>query len=147
MSFSGKKLARTLLALGVVALLLSATFGIPHLGMTMTMDMDGNMTMSDCLMPGMTAVCNMTPLAHITTWQSAFAGLAQQYGTVFLLLLLSLAVVAMRVGWIRQQYPPPEALLKSFRRYVEKSRSLPVAILQELFSNGILNPKLYYVRS
>ncbi len=50
------------LALAIAATLLIGASGLPHMGMTMTMDEHGNMTMSDCLMPGITAVCNMTPL-------------------------------------------------------------------------------------
>ena len=86
---------RTLAILLTIAMFgfVLGTFGLPHLGMTMTMDMDGHMTMYNCLMPGMTAICNMTPLEHVASWQSMFTNVLLQSGTALLLLLIAFAIV------------------------------------------------------
>lgn len=87
-----QKSGQILLSFAVAALLLVGA-GLPHFGMTTSMDMDGNMTMTDCYMPGMTAICSMTPLQHISEWQKIFTATAQQTTTAVLLLLLALSVV------------------------------------------------------
>ncbi len=134
--------AKTLISTAVIVLFLAAAFGAPHLGMTMTMDEHGTMTMSDCYMPGMTAVCNMNALEHIASWQSAFASTLQEYGSTLLLLLL-FAATAFMIVWVRQQYPPPRNL-NVYRYRARQTRSLlPPTPLQELFSSGILHPKLF----
>ncbi len=131
---------KTAISLGIVAFLLVGA-GVPHFGMTMNTDMDGNMTMSDCYMPGMTAVCNMSPLEHVASWQSMFTSTPAQNFTLMLLLLVLVAVISFI--WIEQTHSPPLALqrlsLSSRRReYIPLHSSL-----QELFSNGILNPKVF----
>ena len=92
MFFKKETVTKTFLTLFIVVLLLVMVSGAPHFGMTMTMDMDGHMTMSDCLMPGITAICNMTPLEHMASWQSMFTSVLQEYGTVLFLVLLAFAV-------------------------------------------------------
>lgn len=135
-----RNFSQILLSFAVVALLLISA-GLPHFGMTMSMDMDGNMTMTDCYMPGMTAICNMTPLEHVASWQSMFTSTPVQS---FMLLLLSLVLTAL-VGflWTRQEHSPPllqrkHPVFSRRREYIPQHTSL-----QELFSQGILNPKLF----
>jgi hypothetical protein len=125
----------------VTGLFLAAAFGAPHFGMTMSMDEHGNMTMTDCYMPGMTVMCNMSALEHIASWQSAFTSIVQEYGSTLLLLLL-FAVIAIASVWVRQQYPPPKNLTTYLYR-IRQTHSLPQTSQQELFSNGILHPKIF----
>jgi hypothetical protein len=140
MSISQSALAKILFSFGAVAFLLVGALGLSHFGMTMKMDMNGNMDMSDCFMPGMAAVCNMNLLEHITTWQHAFLVPPQQYGILSLLLLF---IFALGTGRVRWQYPPPENRVQTLWSRVAQSCSLPATSLQELFSDGILNPKLF----
>lgn len=133
--------ARSVLAVGLAVFLLVGVMGLPHFGMSMSMDEHGNMTMTDCYMPGMTAMCNMSAIEHIASWQSAFASIVQEYGSTLLLLLL-FAVIAIAIVWVRQQYPPPKNL-NVYRYRVRQEHRLPPAPLQELFSSGILHPKIF----
>lgn len=141
MSLGEHALAKSLLSMAAMTLFLLAAFGAPHFGMSMTMDDQGNMTMSDCYMPGMTAICNMTAIEHIASWQSTFVSIVQEYGSTMLLLLL-FAVIAIAIVWVRQQYPPPKNR-NVYRYRVRQARRLPLTLLQELFSNGILHPKIF----
>ena len=135
------KTSKIILVFSVAALLLAGSFGLPHLGMTMEMDMDGNMTMSDCYMPGMTVICNMTPLEHIAGWQSIFTSVPAQNSVSILLLLIAAVVIGFT--WITQMHSPPvdrQRLLV----YSRQREYFPLhSQLQELFSQGILNPKLF----
>ncbi len=140
MSIPQSTLAKTLFSFGAIAFLLAGTLGLSHFGMNMKMDMDGNMDMSDCFMPGMAAICNMNLLEHITTWQHAFLAPPQQYSVLSLLLLFIFALGAGRVRW---QYPPPKDVYQFSWGYRAQSYSLPATPLQELFSDGVLNPKLF----
>ncbi len=138
MNFARQRLSQILLSFAMMALLL-ASVGLPHFGMAMSMDEQGNMAM-DCYMPGMTVACNMTALEHIASWQSAFASVVQQYGSTLLLVLLSMAIVF--AVWVRQQYPPPRNHF-AYRHRLRHLHKLPQSSLQELFSNGILHPKVF----
>lgn len=140
MIFLEQKLVRILLALGIAAFLLTGFLGLSRF--SMNMNMDGNMTMSDCpFMNGMT-ICNMNILDHIATWQNMFAHILPQHNsTAVFLLLLSLSLVT--VGWIKRQYLSPEDHFNQFS-YLSDSEYVPIVKpLQDLFQNGILNPKLF----
>lgn len=131
---------KILMSMGIIALLVSAS-GLPHFGMSMTMGMDenGNMSM-DCYMPGMTAVCNMTPLEHVSSWQSMFTSIPTQ-STALMLLLAMFAIVG--VIWTRHTHSPPQSQ-QIFSRFSHRRGYIPLhSALQELFSNGILNPKTF----
>ena len=129
-----------LLILGLVAFLSLGSFGMSH--STMSMGPDGSMTMTDCNMPGMTAICNMNPLEHIAMWQSMFTTTLQQNG--FDLLVLLLAAFTLALVWTRLLRPQlqPEKVL-TFSTIRSRGVSLPSPLFQELFSSGILNPKLF----
>ena len=140
MNYIEKKLAQIIFALGVTAFLLTGFLGLSHFGMTM--NMDRNMTMSDCpFMSGMT-ICNMSMFDHIAAWQSMFAHILPHHdSTAVFLLLLSVSLLVL--GWIKRLYPPPNNRLKQCKHfscpeYVPKGNPL-----QDLFSNGILNSKLF----
>ena len=137
MTLGTQKIGTILLAFGIVTLLLIGASGLPHMGMNMGMDEHGNMVMSDCYMPGMTALCNMTPLEHAASWQSMFTSIQTQ-SLVLTLLLLVLFVGS--TAWIKQIHSPPvQRVGMAFRRRSEYVPEAPQ--LQELFSSGILNPK------
>ena len=135
-----QKLTRILFALGIAAFLLTSFLGLFHFGMTM--DTEGNMTMSDCpFMIGMT-LCNMNLFEHIATWQSMFAHiLPHHHSTAVLLLLVSVSLLIL--GRITQLYPPPSRRLKQFISFSDPEYIPTIKPLQNLFSNGILNAKLF----
>jgi hypothetical protein len=133
--FASSNIAKILLSFGLVAFLLLGTFGFSHAGMT---EMDGQMV--DCPFTPGVAICNMSPLEMISASQSLLTTLPQQQDTLSLLILLLAAALALAVFWRPFVSPRPEVsyVLRQRREYIPVSNAL-----QELFSNGILNPKLY----
>lgn len=129
------------LSLAVFVFLSVSFLGLSHANMPM--GEDGNMTMSNCpFMSGQAVVCNMDPLEHIAAWQNMFTSIPQQdIATLLLILLASLALVFI---WTRQRRRIPITDSLSTLGRVRAKEYIPIAnSLQELFSNGILNPKLY----
>jgi hypothetical protein len=112
-------------------------FGVLHVGM----DMDASGSMSACPFMGMTALCQMTPLEHIEAWQGMFTSLPWSAGAAalafVLLVFLGLASAAgVRIRPVCTEYQALQCLRR--REYAP-----PTNPLQELFSNGILNPKYF----
>ncbi|MBY0473326.1 hypothetical protein K2Q00_03565 [Patescibacteria group bacterium] len=131
--------AKILLLFGLATFLFLGVFGMPH---SMIMGPDGNMTMSNCpFMSGQAAVCNMNPLEHIAAWQSMFTSTFQQNGSTLILLLL--AALALALVWTRLRWPTSQRALRPLFRIARRETYLPPPLLQELFSNGILNPKVF----
>lgn len=84
----------------------------------------------------------MNPLEHIAAWQSMFTTTLQQHGTALFAVLL--AALALTLTWARFLSPRPERDVQSAYAIAPRAKeNLPPPPLQELFSNGILNPKLF----
>ena len=140
MAIPFKKVGGVLLTLGLVAFLMIGFFGFSH--SSMAMGEDGNMTMSNCpFMSGQAAVCNMDPLEHIAAWQSMFTSIPSQTGSTLILMLL--AALALAFLWTHLWRPPIDCTYTPSRFFVRRDYIPPVSPLQELFSSGILNPKLF----
>jgi len=136
LSIAGKMV----LVLGLAAFLFFGIFGVSH--STMNMGPDGNMTMSNCpFMSGQAVVCNMNPLEHISAWQSMFVTILQQNSSDLLVLLL--AALALTLVWTRLLRPKFEPEPQLAFAIACREHYLPPPLLQELFSSGILNPKLF----
>ena len=131
------RLSRISLTLGVVAFLLIGSLGLSHFAMTM--GMDGKMSAADC--PFM-SICTMSPLEHIATWQSMFASIPpQQSSTLALLFVISITLAGL--FWITYIFPLLENQKHRPRNYYTEEYILVPIPVQELFSSGILNPKLF----
>ena len=113
------------------------TFGLPHLGMTMKMDMDGHMKMSDCLMPGMTAICNMTPIEHAASWKSMFTNVLLHYGSTLLFLLLAFAIA----WYLSHRVYKPERREEFIRRY--RNRETGFDSLRLAIADGVVHSKAF----
>ena len=131
-------LGRIIIALGVFMLLYMSLFGIFNMNMSMTMDGQ----MSDCpLMLGMN-ICPMTPFEHVAFMQNFFTNIPHQQDMTLVLLLATSFIAGIGLAWLRQLVIPPDR----FRSvgYFYRNRYIPIqGFLQHLFSQGILNPKLY----
>lgn len=128
--------AKTAFVLGIMAFLLVGSFGMSHAGMDTKMD--GRMI--DCPFTPGVSICNMSPLEMIAASQSMFTTLLQPKDPASLLLLLLSAILALAL--IFKPLSPPR--LAFSRAVVPRREYVPISnALQELFSNGILNPKLY----
>ncbi len=108
---------------------------------TMSMDMGMAGGMSDCpFMSHDEVLCPMSLIDHIAAWQSAFLAVAP---TIILLLIGAGAValvVSLAPHLIAPRYKPIPILPRMLR---ERTYSFSYRPLQELFSNGILHPKLF----
>ncbi len=135
------KIGKALFVSGLVVLFLFSFFGIAH--SSMSMGEDGNMTMSNCpFMSGQAAVCNMNPLEHIAAWQGMFMSIPQQAGSNLIVLLLT--AIALSFLWIINLWRPSINHTYSSNHFFVRKDYIPLASqLQELFSSGILNPKIY----
>lgn len=123
---------------GMTAVFLSVLF-LSLWQMPVSMDMSGKM--SGCpFMSHEEVLCSMNPLDHVSAWKSAFTAIAPS----FTLLLLTLAAVGVAFAiapnlLLRQRYRQ-EILPQEIRDQIYTFSYRP---LQELFSNGILHPKLF----
>lgn len=107
----------------------------------MSMGMDMSEGMTDCpFMSHEEMICPMNLADHLGAWKSVFLSVVPTL--VLLLATASFAVLVVSVApnilqRIRFE-PPPQIGWSQVRTYTFSYR-----LLQELFSNGILHPKLY----
>lgn len=128
---------KILTATALLAFLLFGSAGAMHFGMNM--GADGKM--APCPFSGEGAICTMNPLEHIAAWQSAFTTTVQNERDIaFLLIALTLLFT---VGFWRELFTKRD--LRSLQRWhsVLREEFNIFDPLQEAFSNGILNPKVF----
>lgn len=99
----------------------------------MMMD-DGSM--QPCPFMDVPTLCNMSPLEHMSEWQSMFAATVQQFATTSLLLVLTLAVLWYFAGFLF--VPKRTELLPRFRYRERVFDPLRLA-----FARGIIHPKVF----
>lgn len=123
------------------AILITIVTGIMFLSlfhMSMGMDMTGDMT--DCPFASQTKViCPMDIADHLSAWKSMFLSTIP---TVLFLLAGALLVTAITTAphlWVRGM----SLLVVYFIQSPIRTYSHCYRALQELFSNGILHPKLF----
>jgi hypothetical protein len=107
--------------------------------MSMGMDMSGGMT--DCpFMAHEEVVCQMNLADHIGAWKSVFLSTAPMLMTLLAVSGVALLVASVAPNLLRKKQYAPRSLHRwlEVRRYTFSHRPL-----QELFSSGILHPKLY----
>ena len=123
----------------VTSIFLSVMF-LSLFHMPVGMDMSGGMS-SDCpFMSHEEVICLISTLDHLTAWKSAF--LAVLPSLTLLLLVAAVIVLVLSVApnlLQRQRYRVTQPI--HYRK--ERIYSYSYRPLQELFSNGILHPKLF----
>ena len=124
----------------VTAVFLSVLF-LSLFHMPAGMDMSGNM--SGCpFMSHEEVLCSMSTLDHVSAWKSVFTVIAPSF--TLLLLVLALAAVeivfAIAPNLLSRQRYRQKTLSREIRDRIYTFSYRP---LQELFSNGILHPKLF----
>ena len=139
MIVSVRKIAIVSLAIGMTAFFLVGFLGISHFGMNM--GADGEMSTGDCPFMSGGSVCNMNPLEHLASWQEMFAVITNQVDYAFALLIL-ITLSFVRLVYPAYFYSPPN-LLRQSQYFAKRKRISAPSVLQEFFSNGILNPKLF----
>lgn len=116
----------------------SLFFSLLHLASGMTMDG----SMSDCpYMSHEAALCPMNLLDHIDAWKASFVSIAPTFFTLAGLLMFAIVAASVAPNLLRKVRV---WLLKvTIHRHPAYSARFIVRPLQELFSNGILHPKLF----
>ncbi len=121
----------------LAAFLIVGLFGLFHFAMNMNNSGDA----LGCPFMNITALCTMNPLVHITTWQSMFA--ASFSKEIFSFFALAFLIVLLAFGtrnlWCNRGMP--HLFLRACRLIFQIF--VTINPLQEAFSSGILNPKLY----
>ncbi len=129
----------------VFVLLLAAFITVNLFGAASGMGMQTNAQgkMTGCMFSG-TAICTMTPFEHLAAWQNMFTAAASQTDSTLLLLLLT-ALTFLGFATARRLFDDRLDLLESHQKLYVKRLVAHSYInpLQEAFSQGILNPKLY----
>ncbi len=114
-------------------------FGIFGFGSAMDMSIaTGNCPFSGHSM----SICKMNPMEHIQEWQSMFTMIPAKDALSFLSALLALLALLAIGAWKKfsiHDQPWPEIYIDPF--YLRKYQIFNP--LQEAFSNGILNPKIF----
>lgn len=132
-----KHILKHILPLIILIFLLVAFLGAGHIGMTV----DARGQMVACPFLGVSALCEMNSLAHIAKWQSLFSALPEREAAAFLaVVLLSLSTIFL-LWHVRYAHS-----VSTLPFLVLASRAVTVlipSILQEAFSDGILNPKVF----
>ena len=123
---------KVLLSLLIVALLMMSTWGAASLGMTMQ---DGKM-MENCPFMGVPAICNMSPLEHLSAWQHMFASTMPQFIMFALLLLMTVLLSRFFENFL--EYKPPTAR-PVFYHWYEFAVFDPLKLA---FARGLIHPKI-----
>lgn len=134
-ALENKKFAKIALFLAAIPFLWLGAFGLlRHSG-----EMRSGLTTSGCLFDGQSEVCAMNISEHVGLWQNMFTGLPEQVSGAMLLLfaaVLFFLASTLFAGNDRQ-------LVRS-QIYIKKHKQWAfLDFLQEAFSSGVLNPKIY----
>ncbi len=135
--FDSQRLPKILLVLGLFLFVMIGFLPLGHVGMEM--DMETGM-MSNCLlMSSHPLLCASNTLLHLASWQGMFASILDRIDLSLLLFVLVTLALAKYAGAPVTKIESPPRL-----RYALQTVRVPESRpLQELFSNGILNPKYY----
>lgn len=139
--FANKNLVKIVLILATISFMWLGTFGL--LNHMTGMKSDNQMNMEGCLFNGQEEICNMDFSEHLSVWRSMVTSLPQNFGLLNILLLVIVFVVI-----IPFLHDPLSKLSKKIRsRYKLYIRQHPQInlfnFIKEIFSQGILNPKLF----
>lgn len=134
---SQRKFINATFLLGFAAFVLIGIFGMSHLGMDI--NTDGHM--SNCPFMLSASLCTMTPFEHIAAFKHLLNALPQHESASSLLkLFLSFAVLIL----FFRKYLLPLAPLLAYPSHPNRRYPLrPRHVLQEVFSDGILNSKRF----
>ncbi|HAO64900.1 TPA: hypothetical protein DCQ44_02875 [Candidatus Taylorbacteria bacterium] len=133
--FTGYKLNKVLIFLGISIFLFISLFGVLHMGMG-----PGD-SMANCPFSTGFSICTMTPLEHIGSAQAFLNNLfSQKDVTYFMLMTISGALLIALFSL--QRFLPPKLVLARIRTNENTFFQTP-NFLREAFSSGILNSKTF----
>ncbi len=125
---------------GVILItIVTGTMFLSLFHMSMGMDMSGGMT--DCpFMSHEETICPMNIMDHIGAWKEAFLAVAPSFLILFAIAGAVVLVASVAPNLLRVIQYSPSQILTRFRELIY---AFSYKYLQELFSNGILHPKLF----
>ena len=128
-----------LIILIAVSFLWLGTFGLfNHMS-----EMKHGGPMSGCLFNGHLEACIMNVSEHIAIWQSMMTALPQKAGFTDILVLIALSV-AIIISYKNRLFDISEFTGSRWRLYIKQHNEISFFdSLLEIFSQGILNPKIY----
>ena len=135
---TSKKLGKIALMITTVSFLWFGTFGlINHMS---EMAQDGGM--GGCILNGQISQCMMSIPEHIALWQGLVTSLPQSgFLSILALLLVSVSLIAF---WQNHLYKFYERIAFRYKLYIKQYSQINIFnYLQESFSGGILNSKIY----
>lgn len=123
-------------------IVIASVFWVPLFGLAQTnIDvsmMDGKV---NCPFGGHSVtICQMNPMEHIQEWQNMFTTLPAKDALLILFVLVALLALRKLIPW--GKILSPQLSHKYFRLLVLDNFQV-IHPLQEAFSSGILNPKLF----
>lgn len=131
------KLSKTYLFVAVLSLVLLYVFSF---GPVMGMEVDKHGQMSSCPFTVSTSICTMTFSEHLNLWQSMLTVTLNNIG---LLTTLGLIIFAVSLA-LKYLEKDRDKELVAYKFYTREHQKRPTFNkLLELFSRGILNPKIY----
>ena len=108
-------------------------------GLSSTMHMNDDGSMSDCPFMGQASLCQMSVFEHIAKFQSIFTITVQKNLIAFLILILTLIFTTI-VGYLLFTLAPPKQIVYTTR---ECHRGVTFNKILLALSDGRLQPKLY----
>ena len=136
----GLKISKIIVGIASISLLWMMFFGLSQFGMAT--DVNGNVV--KCPFAGHSmSICIMNPTEHIEEWQSMFTTLPAQQDAVLALFALIVLVAFGTLGFWNKFSIHNELLLLSRLRSRLRDSFQIFDPLQEAFSSGILNPKIF----
>lgn len=121
----------------IFGLLLFLILGVSQFGMGM--EMNGKMVNCPFTSHSM-SICKMNPLEHIEEWQSMFTTLPAK--DIISIISLLLVVIALTTLSFWGRFSIPDIRYLHSRLFSKNKFHIPNP-LEEAFSQGILNPKLF----
>ena len=134
------KISKIIISIASISLLWMMFFGLSQFGIAT----DVNGSMVKCPFSGHSmSICITNPTEHIQEWQSMFTTLPAQQDTVFALFALIVLVAFGALGFWNKFSIHNALLLFSRLRSRLRDGFQIFDPLQEAFSSGILNPKIF----
>ena len=132
-----QKLGKFFLFTGTLLFFLVGFLGFSHF--SMTTEFYGKM--SDCPFMGVIALCQMTPLEHLASWQTMFKTLPYQQKGIFFVLILF--IILFSLSWLGIFILKKDLLEYRFQFISRFHNATFRTALEEAFSNGIVHPKIF----
>jgi len=134
------KIISKLLSISLLILFLGSMFGILFHSSS-HINMSDNMGMQNCpFMAHDSALCTMDLTSHVNAWKTTFLAIIPTFNIVFIALGALIFIVSFTSYLFSKSRYPTKIIFNCTQGYKNNFIYRP---LQDLFSQGILHPKLF----